>query len=164
MTGGFKKFHIILSAAAWLTIAASVIYLIIIWKTIPDEIIVRFGEGGVYDVSGSKMNILYPCGFGAGVVLLLQLSDFVSLHIRSGMNISEPGEQQFRMALMIFIDVVKICMALYFAFWAYCTMIQIPVKLIVPLTAVGLIAAALIAFLVAAVVIIVNNPADSEPA
>lgn len=128
----FNLFHRLLTIISWLFLFVSLVYIIIIWPTIPQEIGIHFGPSGEFDMYDSKTYAFYPYGVGFGLLLIFEGLCLVARKVKSGMNITPEGEHVFRKVVTLLIDIGKLCTSTFFTYWSICVIRQTALRVIVP--------------------------------
>ncbi len=157
MSKSIKHIHTAFTTISWAMLTISLVYLLTIWNTLPDVLGVHFAPGGEFDVYDSKFYIAYPYGVGFGLLFLLELACYVAKCAKSGLKITKGGECKLKAAVYIFIDIIKLSISCFFTHWADCVMKQQMMNRLVPITAVYICAAGLVAMIVTVVVIRVKD-------
>ncbi len=121
-----RIFDIVVSILTWSILSVSLVYLLCIWNTIPDIIGVHFASDGSFDVFDSKLYIVYPYAAGFGFLFLLEIASAAGRKAQSGMKINETGERRLKLALSFLLNALKLYVSVFFSYWAYCVMTQIP--------------------------------------
>ncbi len=123
------------------------------WRDIPDIIGVHFSATGDFDVYASKWYLAYPFLVGFGMLIVLGWIDYVVKKIKSGLKISEEGERCFKSIIWLLTDTVKLCQAIFFAYWAKCVIYQDSLNTMVPVICVYILFAGIIGCVIGSVII-----------
>lgn len=156
-----KAIHIVLTAAGWGIFLGSLIWLAVVWNSLPDELGVHFAENGEFDVFDSKIFICYPYLIALAAIVLCEAAALISKKINTGMKISEKGEINFRTALVMLLDISKLVFSFFFAgIWADCVIRQDPLDPNIVNFLMLVLFLSFILFIIAAIVIKIKNPPD----
>ncbi len=131
MNKPFKIFHLLSNVVSVGIILISLVYILIIWDSIPAETGIHFASTGEFDVYASKRFAFYPYVIGFGALFLMEIADIVSKKLKSGLKISENTEQKLKKLVSIVLDIMKLCTSFYFTHWAECVIVQKPFNNIV---------------------------------
>ena len=149
-----KIIHVIVTILAWTMFVASLIYLAIKWNTLPDTIGVHFNPPtGEFDLYDEKIFALYPYGVWFGAMLVLEIAGILVNKIKTGMKIMAEGEKVFRRITFILLDVIKICLSIFWLNWAICVIRQTQMIVWIPLAVSEVVRIAFVLFLIAVIVI-----------
>lgn len=157
MSKSIKHIHTAFTTISWTMLTISLVYLLTIWDTLPNVLGVHFAPGGEFDVYDSKIYIAYPYGVGFGLLFLLELACYVTKRVKSGLKITKSGELKLKVAVYIFIDIIKLSISCFFTHWADCVIKQKMTNRLVPVAAVYICAAGLVAIIIAVVVIRIKD-------
>ena len=144
-----RAVHIAMTAAAWGVLLASLIHLAFIWGSLDETLGVHFDSEGEFDVFASKCFIAYPYAVGFGALLLCGAADFVIRKIKVSSKLDETGTELARGALYIHIDVIKLTLSVFWAYWAHCVKVQHKLDTLVPNVGCYLLMANLMVFIIA---------------
>ncbi len=125
----FNKVHLIMTLIAWCIIICMLIYVLVVYNDLDDIIGVHFSGNGEFDIYDSKAYIFYPFVVGIGLNVIFGLFTLLMKKFKSGMKISEAGELRAKSYLRVGIDFMKICLSLFFSYWAYCVVVQNPLNM-----------------------------------
>ena len=149
-----KIIHVIVTILAWTMFGASLIYLAIKWNALPDTIGVHFNPPtGEFDLYDEKIFALYPYGVWFGAMLVLEIAGILVNKIKTGMKIMVEGEKVFRRVTFILLDVIKICLSIFWLNWAICVIRQTQMIVWIPLAASEIVRIAFVLYVIAAIVI-----------
>ena len=149
-----KIIHVIVTILAWTMFGASLIYLAIKWNVLPDTIGVHFNPPtGEFDLYDEKIYALYPYGVWFGAMLVLEIAGILVNKIKTGMKIMAEGEKVFRRVTFILLDVIKICLSIFWLNWAICVIRQTQMIVWIPLAVSEVVRIAFVLFLIAVIVI-----------
>lgn len=149
-----KIIHVIVTILAWTMFGASLIYLAIKWNALPDTIGVHFNPPtGEFDLYDEKIFALYPYGVWFGAMLVLEIAGILVNKIKTGMKIMAEGEKVFRRVTFILLDVIKICLSIFWLNWAICVIRQTQMIVWIPLAVSEVVRIAFVLFLIAVIVI-----------
>lgn len=129
----------IFTVLPFVILGIALVWFLLSYAGLPDEIGVHFGPDGEFDVYAAKVFGFYPfvAGYGLMVIFLL-LGYFVDKIKKTGMKITEKGEAVFRAVIRIFSLIMIWGWAVFFTRWTYSVVTQTPNDLIF-LTAVSFI-------------------------
>ena len=149
-----KIIHVIVTILAWTMFVASLIYLAIKWNALPDTIGVHFNPPtGEFDLYDERIYALYPYGVWFGAMLVLEIAGILVNKIKTGMKIMAEGEREFRRITFILLDVIKICLSIFWLNWAICVIRQTQMIVWIPLAVSEVVRIAFVLFLIAVIVI-----------
>lgn len=149
-----KIIHVIVTILAWTMFGASLIYLAIKWNALPDTIGVHFNPPtGEFDLYDEKIFALYPYGVWFGAMLVLEIAGILVNKIKTGMKIMAEGERVFRRITFILLDVIKICLSIFWLNWSICVIRQTQMIVWIPLAVSEVVRIAFVLFLIAVIVI-----------
>lgn len=114
----------VVSILTWGMLLASLLYLLCIWKTIPEIIGVHFASDGTFDVFDSKFYIAYPYAVGFGFLFLLELASASCRKASIGMKVNAAGEHRLRVFLAVLLNGLKLFVSVFFTHWSWCVMVQ----------------------------------------
>ena len=157
MNGKIKAVHRILLTVSILILGASLISYLIKWGDYPEEIGVHFGPDGGFDVTASKFFGFYPHVIGGIVIAGIAFACRLIGKKKTGLRISEKGEEHFRGELCLTLDCIALLVSLFFAYWSVCVALQQPLDTDKGLLALGLIAAASAAGIIAETVTYIRH-------
>ena len=157
MNGKIKAVHRILLTVSILILGASLVFYLIKWGDYPEEIGVHFGPDGGFDVTASKFFGFYPHVIGGIVIAGIAFACRLIGKKKTGLRISEKGEEHFRGELCLTLDCIALLVSLFFAYWSVCVALQQPLDTDKGLLALGLIAAASAAGIIAETVTYIRH-------
>ena len=150
----FKVFRIVITIIAWVMFVASLIFLAFSWNALPDTIGVHFNPPtGEFDLYDEKIYALYPYGVWFGAMLVLEIAGILVNKIKTGMKIMAEGEKIFRRVTFILLDVIKICLSIFWLNWAICVIRQTQMIVWIPLAVSEIVRIAFVLFLIVVIVI-----------
>ena len=117
-------------------------FYLIKWGDYPEEIGVHFDPDGGFDVVASKFFGFYPHVIGGIAIAGIALACRLIGKKRTGLRISEKGEERFRTELCLTLDCIALLVSLFFAYWSSCVALQQPLDTDKARLVFGLIAAA----------------------
>ena len=141
MNGKIKAVHRILLTVSILILGASLVFYLIKWGDYPEEIGVHFDSDGGFDVVASKFFGFYPHVIGGIIIAGIALSCRFVGKKKTGLRISEKGEEHFRAELCLTLDCIALLVSLFFAYWSVCVALQQPLDTDKGLLILGFIAA-----------------------
>lgn len=110
----FRIYIRITTIIAYSLLICSMLYLLAIWDTIPDNIGIHFSSEGQFDVYGNKLYSFYPYIVGFLLLIILQLLEWLSK--RATIN-NKYDEIKVRLVFAVFCNVIKICISVFFTYW-----------------------------------------------
>lgn len=118
--------HRILFAADVLILSASLVFYLMKWNSLPAEIGVHFDGDGNFNVVDSKFYGFYPHIIGSIFIVITAIADHLIQRNKTGLKISEKGEELFKAELIINLDLFLMFWSVFFAVWSYCVSMQLP--------------------------------------
>ncbi|WP_455530230.1 hypothetical protein [Ruminococcus sp.] len=164
MNGKIKLIHRILLTVSILILGASLVFYLIKWGDYPEEIGVHFDSDGGFDVVASKFFGFYPHVIGGIVIAGIAFACRLIGKKRTGLRISEKGEEHFRAELCLTLDCIALLVSLFFAYWSVCVALQQPLDTDKARLVFGLIAAASAAGIIAETVTYIRHREKAEKA
>ena len=147
-------FHVAVTVVSCAMLMISFSVLLSRWNMLPEQIGVHFNPPtGEFDLYDDKIHAFYPYIVGFGGLLFLEIASFLAKKIKSGMKINADGERLFRAGVCILLDMVKICLSVFWVNWADCVIRQKAMNVKIPLAASEIVRVAFIVFLFLMVVI-----------
>lgn len=129
LNGKIKVINRVMFAVSALILAASLVFYLFKWGTYPAEIGVHFDGGGNFDVTASKFYGFYPHIAGGIITAGLWFAVFLVGRKKTGMRITEKGEEHFKAELSLTLDCIALLVSLFFGNWSRCVALQIPLDL-----------------------------------
>ena len=120
----YEILHRIITHAAWCLLIYSFVYLLFIYKMLPQEIGVHFSAEGTFDLYDDKINAFYPYKVGFVVLFISELAIWLAKRIKSGLKVDEQGERRLKAVAILWIDVFKFGISIYFTYWSCCVVTQ----------------------------------------
>ena len=157
MNGKIKTVHRILLTVSILILGASLVFYLIKWEDFPEEIGVHFDSDGSFDVVASKFFGFYPHLIGSIVIAGIALSCRLIGKRKTGLRISEKGEEHFRIELCLTLDCIALLVSLFFALWSLSVSLQQSLDTDKVLLILGLIAVASVAGVMAEIVTYIRH-------
>lgn len=128
-----KAIHIIFTIVAWGLLCISLICFLFTWDSLPQEIGVHFDSHGSFDVISDKENVFrafYPYIISLITLVFFEVFAFLSKRVKTGLKISETGERKLRWVSMIFSDIIKVDVTIFFSGnWGYSLIRQQPLNI-----------------------------------
>ena len=121
--------HRIFFAINLLIWVGCLIYYILKFGSLPDEIGIHFGGNGDFDVIASKVYGFYPHLIGGIITLGLAVAFHIIPKKSSGLKMRGRGEEIFRAEVMFTLDVLHMMCLLLFAFWTRSVSLQVGLPL-----------------------------------
>lgn len=118
--------HHILFFFSIFLLAASLVFYLSKWSSYPEEIGIHFAPDGQYDVIASKFYGFYPHVAGGIAIAGLTFSGYLIHHKKTGLSVSEKGEQLFKTELCLTLDCLSVLLSIFFSFWSRTVSLQIP--------------------------------------
>ena len=148
----YKVIHRTVTVSSWGMLLVSLVYLFIRWNSLPEPLGVHFSATGEFDLYDDKINAFYPYLVGFGVLIFCELIAWAAGKVKSGLKVNEQGEENLRMAAVLWIDLVKGGITLFFTHWSFCVIHQKPMNTDLVVGIIYAIGIGFLLFLVAAVV------------
>lgn len=122
----YRIAHIAANIIAFGLLTVSLVFFLLAYSGLPERIGVHFSAAdGQLDVFSYKVFGFYPFVMGFGLLLIFSLLSLAVKKIKKlGLNITENGEQKFRCAAVLLLDLMKLIWAAFFSYWAYCVVHQ----------------------------------------
>lgn len=122
--------HIIFTIIGWGLLCISLTCFLFTWNSLPQKIGVHFDGSGNFDVISDKENIFhvfYPYIISLITLIFCEGFAFLSKRVKTGLKINETGERKLRWVSMIFSDVIKVDIVIFFSGnWGYSLIRQQP--------------------------------------
>lgn len=112
-----------------LILAASLIFYLIKWNSLPDNIGIHFAEDGQFDVFASKFYGFYPHAVGGIFIAGAAAAHFLTDRIKLGLKISKEGERVFKTEFCFTLDCLLVLLSLFFANWSLSVAFQVPLNM-----------------------------------
>lgn len=158
-----KTIHIALTVISWGIFVSSLIWIAVVWNSLPDEIGVHFASNGEFDVIDSKSYAAYPYIISLAALVFCEISVLLSRKIKMGMKMSEKGDIKIRTAFIMLLDILKLGLSFFFSgVWADCVIRQRPLNTNIPMAVMLIMFFMFLVFVIAAIVIKIKNPPESE--
>ena len=109
-----------------LLILASLVYYLIRWGSLPEEVGMHFSADGNFDVVASKFYGFYPHIISGLIIGGIAVADHLILTKQTGMRIDEAGERLFKTELLLTLDVFLTQWCVFFAQWSWAVSMQVP--------------------------------------
>ena len=164
MNGKIKTVHRILLTVSILILGASLVFYLIKWGDYPEEIGVHFDSDGGFDVVTSKFFGFYPHVIGGIAIAGIALACRLIGKKKTGLRISEKGEERFRTELCLTLDCIALLVSLFFAYWSVCVALQQPLDTDKGRLALALIAAASVVGIIAETITYIRHREKAEKA
>jgi hypothetical protein len=120
--------HRILFSVCVIPLATSLIFYLIKWNQLPDEIGMHFDFEGNFDVVSSKIYGFYPHVIGGLILAGMAGANHLIETKNTGLKITEKGEKLFKAVLILTLDCFTFMWSSYFSFWAYSVSTQSPLN------------------------------------
>ena len=120
--------HRILFSVFVIPLVASLVFYLIKWNTLPDEIGMHFDHNGDFDVVASKVYGFYPHVIGGLILTGMAVADHFIQTKSTGLKITEKGEKLFKAVLILTLDCFTFMWSSYFSFWSYSVSAQSPLN------------------------------------
>lgn len=128
MNKAYKIIHRMVTISSWGMLLMSLVYLFIRWNNLPEPLGVHFSATGEFDLYDDKVNAFYPYIVGFGVLIFCEFITWVAGKVKSGLKVNEQGELYLRMAAVLWIDLVKGGITLFFIHWSLWVIHQKPMN------------------------------------
>lgn len=149
--------HITFTIVAWGLLCISLICFLFTWASLPQEIGVHFDSHGNFDVISDKENIFrafYPYIVSLITLVPCEVCAFLSKRLKTGLKINETGERKLRWVSMIFSDIIKVDITIYFSGnWGYSLIRQQPLNIDIAIYVVDVFLVSLL-FLIVSIIFI----------
>ena len=162
MNEKIKLIHRILLTVSILILGASLVFYLIKWGDYPEEIGVHFDSDGGFDVVASKFFGFYPHVIGGIVIAGIAFACRLIGKRKTGLRISEKGEEHFRTELCLTLDCIALLVSLFFALWSVSVALQLPLDTDKARLIFGLIAAAAAVGIIAETVTYIRHREKGE--
>lgn len=120
--------HRVLFFMSILILAASLVFFLIKWNDLPDEIGIHFASDGTFDVEAEKFYGFYPHIAGGILIAIFSVAGHLMDKIKTGLKISSEGENLFKTEFRLTLDVLSVLVGLVFANWSLSVSLQIPLN------------------------------------
>lgn len=111
-----------------LILTASLVFFLIKWNSLPDEIGIHFASDGQFDVEAEKFFGFYPHLAGGLLIAVFAVANHLINKMKIGLNISEEGEKMFKTEFRLTLDVLSVLVSLIFANWSLSVSLQVPLN------------------------------------
>lgn len=118
--------HRILFSAGVIMLSASLVYYLIRWGSLPEEIGVHFDGKGQYNVVDAKFYGFYPHLIGGIITAGIAVAGHFVKSRSTGLGLDEKGEELFRSELILTLDIFLLYWSGLFSLWSYSVAMQIP--------------------------------------
>lgn len=118
--------HRIFFWASILILSASLVFFLIKWNSLPDEIGIHFAADGQFDVEAEKFFGFYPHLVGGILIAVFAVAYRLINRIKTGIKISEGGETLLKTEFRLTLDALSVLISLFFANWSRSVSLQIP--------------------------------------
>ena len=121
--------HRILFILSVLMLSASLVFFLIKWNELPDEIGIHFASDGQFDVEAEKFFGFYPHLVGGILIAVFQTAHHLINKIKIGLSISDEGEMLFKTVFRLTLDVLSVLVSLLFVNWSLSVSLQVPLNI-----------------------------------
>ena len=118
--------HRILFFADVLLLFSTLVYYLIKWGSLPDDIGIHFAGDGSFDVVASKVLGFYPHLIGGLIIGGIALADRFIIKKGTGLRLSEKGEHLLKAEVLLTLDVFLFLWCIYFSMWSWSVSTQTP--------------------------------------
>ncbi|MBR1422826.1 MAG: hypothetical protein IJ571_05225 [Ruminococcus sp.] len=118
-----KRFHLITMAVTAVLYIGSLIWFLIAYKSLDDQIGIHF-DSQDFDVYASKKFGFYPFVAGPVLTALLQLSRFLSDKLKESPKLTEEGNEKYRVLIKMYADILTLIIAVFFTSWNWAVIKQ----------------------------------------
>ena len=125
----FKIIHRILFSLSILIFAASLVFYLTKWSSLPQEIGMHFDPDGQFDVVASKFYGFYPHIVSGIFITITAFADYFIKRKKTGLKLTEQGEKIFRTEMIISLDFFALFWSVFFGVWSYSVSMQIPLNI-----------------------------------
>ncbi len=120
--------HRTLFSICVIPLVISLVFYLIRWHTLPDEIGIHFDPDGNFDVVSSKIYGFYPHVIGGLILAGMAVANHFIQVKSTGLKITEKGEKLFKAVLILTLDCFTFMWSSYFSFWSYSVATQSPLN------------------------------------
>ncbi|MBR5090050.1 MAG: hypothetical protein IK093_11550 [Ruminiclostridium sp.] len=121
----FRVNHIAANVVSFGALGAFLVYFLLSYSALPEQIGVHFGGDGDFDVVLGKIFGFYPFVAGFGLLTVFSLLNLAVNRIkRIGMNVDGKGELLIRLTVIEALDTLKLIWSVFFSVWAWCVIHQ----------------------------------------
>ena len=157
------NFEKILTIIVWAIFLISLIRMCVAYNTLPIEIGVHFAADGSFDVIADKKFAWYPHVLSAIILVVCEVFAWIVEKIKTGLRVSREGEEQLKRVVCLFLNILKICMVVFFSgIWADCVIEQHNLNTMVAGGIAIIYSLSIIALLMAVVVIRIRKSSRLE--
>ena len=125
----FTIIHRILFSLNILILFGSLIFYLIKWNSLPEEIGMHFSSDGQFDVVASKFYGFYPHIVSGIMLTIVTVANHFILKVKTGLKLTEQGEKNFQELKCVWHWIFSECSGVYFAVWSYSVSLQIPLDI-----------------------------------
>lgn len=125
--------HRILLIISILMLLASLVFFLIKWNELPDEIGIHFASDGQFDVEAEKFFGFYPHLVGGILIAVFQSAHYLINKIKIGLSISAEGETLFKTEFRLTLDVLSVLVSLFFVNWSLSVSLQVSLNIVLTL-------------------------------
>ena len=119
--------HIIINIIAFGSLAVFLIFMLLSYNRLPDQIGVHFGHDGGFDVKAGKIFGFYPFVAGFGLMIIFSLISLAVNKVKKiGIKVTEAGDRLIRCIVTQSLDAFKLLWASFFSVWSYHVIHQTP--------------------------------------
>ena len=121
-----KNLRTAITIVSFALLGVSLIWLLSVYGSFPDEMGIHYGEDNEFDVYASKAFAFYPfvAGFGLCDIFSL-LEPAVRKAKKVGKDLSEEKTEFIRKTALIVLTATKLFWSVFFTIWNYCIIHQI---------------------------------------
>lgn len=123
-----RVIHRALFLLSILILAASLVFFLIKWNGLPEQIGIHFASDGQFDVEAEKFFGFYPHAAGGFLIAIFAVVDHLINKVKIGLNISSEGEMMFKTAFRLTLDVLSVLVSVFFANWSLSVSLQVPLN------------------------------------
>ena len=121
----FKKLHTAVNIISFGMLIVYFLYMIAVYRGVPEQIGIHYGEDNEFDVYASKWLAFFPFMAGFGLVGIFSLAAIAARRIRNtGKKLSEEDYSFIRMTFIAALDAMKLFWAVFYTIWAHCVIHQ----------------------------------------
>ena len=127
-----KNINKIVSIVCFSVVLVSLVWFLIVFKNLPDSVGVHFGPDGNFDVFAKKGDfgyVFYNYIVSIVYLVIFELGNFGFVKLKTGLNMNEKQENNFRFVIMTIFNLFKILIVIFYCImWAYSVGSQSPLN------------------------------------
>ncbi len=120
-----KHLRTAINVVSFALLGVSLIWLLTVYGSFPEEIGIHFGEDNEFDVYASKWLAFFPFIAGFGLTIVFTVGDIAVSRAKCiSKKLSEDDDIFVRKILLIAFDSMKLFWAVFYTIWAHCVIHQ----------------------------------------